>query len=108
MGVSSMTQKELYEQLKAIGFPVAYYSFSEEQTAPYLVYLFSYSSDLVADNINYHEVSNFQIELYTYNKDLTSEKAVEDKLKEINLPYRKLETYIEDEKVYQITYLVTI
>lgn len=103
-----MTQVELYNHLKSIGLPLSYSHFDKEVIPPYLLYLFSYSNDLMADNHNYHGISNFQIELYTNKKDLASEKLVENKLKEIELPYTKMETYIDSEKVYQILYEVQI
>ena len=84
-----MTQDELYNHLKSIGLPVSYHDFTKTPTPPYLIYLFSYSNDLIADDKNYKEISNFQVELYTTKKDLESEKLVEDKLKELELPYSK-------------------
>lgn len=103
-----MTQAELYQELSKIGYPLAYNQFEEYQSTPYMVYLFSYSSDLIADNHNYKEISNFNLELYTDIKDLAAEKKVEDKLKELELPYYKSETWIESEKVFQILYEVQI
>lgn len=103
-----MTQIELYNHLKTIGLPLSYSYFNQEVEPPYLLYLFSYSDDLIADDKNYYSISNFQIELYTNKKDLASEKLVEDKLKSIELPYKKMETYISDEKVFQILYEVQI
>lgn len=104
-----MTQAELYRNLKDIGLPLAYNHFTNEHPdPPYLVYLYSYSSDLLADNINYKEISNYQIELYTIKKDLENEKLVEEKLKEIELPYSKTETYLNDEKLFQIIYEVQL
>lgn len=99
-----MTQAELFDALKAIGYPVAYFEFKTEPKAPYLVYLFTYSDDFIADNHNYVDISNFQIELYTDYKDLAAEKKVQDKLKELKLPYGKSETKIESEKLYQVIY----
>lgn len=103
-----MTQQELYNHLKSIGLPLSYDHFNDEITPPYLIYKFSYSNDLIADNHNYIPISNFQIELYTVKKDLASEKLVEDKLKEIELPYNKLEFWIEEEKLYQVIYEVRL
>lgn len=103
-----MTQSELLQALKSIGYPVAYSHFNKSPSAPYLVYLFAYDADLIADNQNYAEISNFQIELYTEIKDLAAEKAVQDKLKEITLPYRKTETWIESEKLFQILYEIQL
>ncbi len=103
-----MTQAELYQELSEIGYPLDYSHFEEYQETPYMVYLFDSSSDLIADNHNYKDISNFNIELYTDIKDLVAEKKVEDKLKELELSYYKSETWIESEKVFQVLYEVQI
>ncbi|MCG6184243.1 hypothetical protein H1215_15430 [Anoxybacillus sp. LAT_38] len=103
-----MTQAELYQALKSIGFPIAYGSFTNPVTPPFITYQFAYSNDMMADNINYVPIENFQVELYTDKKDLAAEKKVQDKFKEIGLPYRKFETFLDEEKVYQILYEIQI
>ena len=103
-----MTQAELFQALKEIGYPVAYSHFKEPQSPPFIVYLFSYSGDFMADGTNYHEISNFQIELYTAYKDLVAEGKVQAKLKELGLPYSKLETFVESEGLFQILYRIQI
>ncbi|OUM85689.1 MAG: hypothetical protein BAA01_09480 [Bacillus thermozeamaize] len=103
-----MTQAELFQALKSLGMPVAYGSFSSAVSPPFITYQFAYSSDLIADNINYVEVSNFQIELYTNKKDLAAEAAVQNKLKELGLPYSKVEAWIEEEKLYQVIYEIQL
>jgi hypothetical protein len=106
--VANMTQTELYQALKSIGYPVAYGSFSSSVTPPFITYQFTFSNDFIADNINYVPIENFQVELYTDKKDLAAEKKVQDKLKELGLPYRKFETYLDEEKMYQMLYEVQI
>jgi len=103
-----MTQVELFQELKSIGLPVAYHHFTTPPSLPYIVYLFSYSNDLVADNQNYQSINNFQVELYSDKKDLVSEKLIEDKFKVLKMPYSKLETWIDTEKLYQIIYEIQI
>jgi hypothetical protein len=103
-----MTQAELYQALKSIGFPVAYGSFTNPVTPPFITYQFAYTSDLIADNINYVPIENFQVELYTTKKDLVAEQKVQDKLKELGLPYRKFETWLDEEKMFQILYEIQI
>ncbi|MBE2905405.1 hypothetical protein HPJ99_06870 [Anoxybacillus flavithermus] len=103
-----MTQAELYQALKSIGYPVAYSSFSSPVTPPFITYQFAYSNDLIADNINYVSIDDFQIELYTAKKDLVAEQKVQDKLKELGLPYRKFEAYLDSEKLFQIIYEIQI
>jgi len=108
-----MTQAELFQALKVIGYPVAYSHFVDTPqnpapSPPFITYQFAYSSDVVADNQNYVEVSNFQIELYTNEKDLAAERKVQDKLKELGLPYSKTEAWIEEEKLFQVIYEIQL
>src|SRR5690606_9161541 len=102
------TQAELYQALKSLGMPVAYGSFTSPVSPPFITYQFAYSNDFMADNINYFEISNFQVELYTSKKDLSAEQKVQDKLKELGLPYSKIEAFLEDEKLYQVIYEVQL
>ena len=108
-----MTLQELYTELKAIGYPVAYSHFLDTPqnpapNPPFIVYREAYSSDLMADNQNYVGISNVQVELYTDRKDLASESAVQNKLKELGLPYAKTEAYLEDEKLFQVIYEIQL
>jgi len=104
-----MMLAELNQALKAIGYPVAYSHFVDTPQnpapkPPFITYREAYSNDLIADNQNYVPVSNVQIELYTDRKDPAAEAAVQNKLKELGLPYSKTETYIEDERLFQVIY----
>lgn len=103
-----MTQAELYAALKSLGMPVAYGEFTTATTPPFITYQFAYSNDMQADNHNYIEISNFQIEVYTKTKDLAAEKKVQDKLKELRLPYSKIETWLDSENLRQVIYEVQI
>ncbi len=103
-----MTITELNQALKTIGLPVAYHHFTEPPEPPYLVYLFSYSDDFMADNQNYKEISNYQLELYTKIKSPATESLVKDKLRELQLSYTKTETFIETEGLYQVLYLFQV
>lgn len=103
-----MTQAELFQHLDSLGIPLSYSHFIEYQKPPYMVYFFIEDDDLIADDINYVSVSNFDIELYTDRKDLASEKLIEDKLKELYLPYDKSENWIQSEGVFRILYEITV
>lgn len=108
-----MTQAELYAALKSLGLPVAYSEFvsTPENPAPpplFICYQFANSDDMMADNQNYVEISNFDIELYTNKKDPATEKLVQDKLKSLSLPYSKSETWIDSEKMFQVIYAIQL
>jgi len=103
-----MTQAELFQALKSIGMPVSYAFFSQPVEPPFICYQFGYNNDLMADNKNAIAVDNFQVELYTKTKDLPREKLVQDKLKELELPYNKSEAWIDEEKIYQVVYEIQL
>lgn len=108
-----MTQGELLQALKSLGMPVTYGEFistpkKPAPAPPFITYQYAYSSDLVADNHNYLEIGNFQIELYTNKKDLVVEKKMEDKLKELRFPYSKVEAKIQSEGLFQIIYEIQL
>lgn len=103
-----MTQAELFQALKSLGLPVAYGAFNPAPPPPFITYQFAYDGDKIADNHNYVEIGNYQIELYTVNKDLAREKLIQDKLKELRIPYSKSEAWLESEKLRQVIYEIQL
>lgn len=108
-----LTQAELFTALKTLGMPVTYGEFkgTPENPAPpppFITYQFAYSGDLMADNQNCIGLDNFQVELYTVKKDPAREKLVQDKLKELLLPYGKTETWLDSENLRQIVYEIQL
>lgn len=109
----ALTQAELFTALKGLGLPVAYGEFkgTPENPAPpppFITYQFAYSGDLMADDMNTEELSNFQVELYTKTKDQTKEKLVQDLLKSLFLPYSKIETWLDSEELRQVVYEIQL
>jgi len=94
----------LFNLLKSTGLPVAYHHFASPPSPPYIVYLFSHSSNFGADNRVYSKQFNYQVELYTTEKDPVSEKLIEDLFDEHDIYWEKSETYIESEGLYQVLY----
>ncbi len=108
-----MTQAELFTALKSLGMPVAYGQFEDTYQnpappSPFITYQYAYDGGLKADNQNYIDAGFYQIELYTTKKDLAKEKLVQDKLKELRLPYSKVEAYLGSEKLWQVVYEVQL
>ena len=99
-----MDEAALFALLKTTNLPVAYHHFTSPPSPPYVVYLFSYSSNFGADNKVYDAEKNFQVELYTKTKDLASEKLIEDALNGADVYWEKTETYIDSEGLYQVLY----
>jgi hypothetical protein len=94
----------LFTLLKTINLPVAYHHFTSPPSPPYVVYLFSYSSNFGADNKVHSQADNYQVELYTKTKDPTSEALIEDLFDAHEIYWDKTETYIDSEGLYQVLY----
>jgi len=94
----------LFALLKTTNLPVAYHHFTSPPTPPYIVYLFSYSSNFGADNKVYDAEKNFQVELYTKTKDPTSEALIEGLCDANDIFWDKTEIYIDSEGLYQVLY----
>ena len=99
-----MDEATLFTLLKTTNLPVAYHHFTSPPTPPYIVYLFSYSSNFGADNKVYDAEKNFQVELYTKTKDPTSEALIEGLFDASDIYWDKTETYIDSEGLYQVLY----
>src|SRR5690625_3365891 len=103
-----MTITELKTLLEATGYPVAYSHFNEAVQAPFITYREVGSDNFNADNNTYHDVKDFDIEVYTTIKDLMVELAVESILKDNEILYEVYETYIDSEKLVQKVYEVRL
>ncbi len=101
-----MTYKEIADLLASVGLPVVYHHWEENSAPPlpYLVYLFPSRNDFFADNCNYQAIAVLDIELYSDQKNFTLEKKLEDVLIENKITFRKTETYIASEKMYEVLY----
>lgn len=101
-----MTRQEAYEMISGIGLPCAYYQFPDDtpQIPPFICWFFSDNTDVMADNENYVDKEVLNIELYTKLREYDIEKAVEAALKAGGFSYAKEASYIDTEKIWQVSY----
>lgn len=101
-----MTHKEVNLMVKSMGLPYAYYQFPENtaKAPPFICYFYSGSKDLYADQENYQRIEELNIELYTKSKDFNLEASIEAILKANGFTYSRQDSYISDEKMWQIAY----
>lgn len=99
-----MTLQEVKALFDESGITFAYHHFDEPQKLPYGIYYAQSDDVLTADGINYFTQMNIIAEIYTSKKDPATEKAFEDVLTAAEIPFDRVESYIESEKTYQITY----
>ena len=101
-----MTYDEIVAMLKSAGLPLAYDHFAEGESPdpPFLIFLFPSSDNFSADGRVYQKIDNLHIELYTDKKDPVLESNVERILDRHDFCYNKTETWIPEEKLYEVLY----
>jgi len=105
-----MTYKDITDMLEEANLPLAYHHFAEGESPdpPFLIFLFPESDNFGADDKVYQKIDVLYIELYTDKKEPTLEESLETILDNHNLFYQKSETWIEDEKMYEVLYEMRI
>ena len=107
------TLKELKDVLASVpGFSgkVAYHAFPADKPVPLpvIVYDVARSTNFGGDNIVYHPINQIQVQLYTVGKEPATEAALEAALNAAEAYWEKTETYLPDERCYQIIYELSI
>ena len=105
-----MLLTEIKTMLGQTGLKNTYYSWPEKQAPalPYLVWYLPNSNNVAADDKVYKRVEALNIELYTKTKDFATEQAVEAVLEAWNIVWDKVETYLDDEHMYEVLYQTEI
>lgn len=105
-----MTLKDFYQLVKVLGYPLAYHHFEEGRLIqpPFLLYWVTGSENKGADNMAYHKQVSLLLEVYTKAKNLELEGQVENLLDNHHIYFDKVETYLSTEKLYQVTYHITL
>ena len=101
-----MTIKEVKLMIKDMGFPYAYYQFTEDtaKPCPFLAWFFTENNDMFADDSNYQAIKTLIVELCTDDKDYAAEKAVEEVLKAHGMTWSAEEEYIDPESMHMTIY----
>lgn len=81
---------------------------SEAPTVPYITMNLTGSDNWAADNVVYFERQPVNIELYEAIRDFKLEADIQDALTKAGLYWERTDAYIEDEKIYEIIYEVTL
>ncbi len=104
-----MTYQEIAQMIESIGLPFAFYQFPDdtEQSPPFICFLYDYD-EFYADDSNYADKVVLTIELYTDTKDIQLEAAVEAVLDEHEMTWTKAPTFIDSERMWQISYTMEV
>lgn len=98
-----MEFEEIYEKLKTLGIPVAYYKFEKPQKLPFVVYFEADGTVEGADNYNLFRRKTIVIELYTVKKDVALERKLENLFRDTEME-KSVDTYLSDEKMFMVAY----
>lgn len=99
-----MTIQELNRILDTAGLPYTYYSYplNAAPALPYFVYYLPSMTPEPADDAVHAPVYTVIVELYTKDKDFTTEAQLEAALS--SFVYEKSETYLDDEEMFMVIY----
>lgn len=105
-----MTFEEVKTIINSIGLPVAYFSFPEKEAPvlPYLIYFYPEMRPETADNTHHAQICSLILELYTETKDFDVESSVDTALLNAGFVFGKEETYLNDEKMYEVIYQMEV
>lgn len=103
-----MTLEELKTRCKEQGFQYAYGVFKEPVEPPHLIAICRETNNFMADNKVYLKDTPIQLD-YTYiNKDIEMQNKIENEILGDVAWNKTEETYLSDEKIWQVSYFFEI
>ena len=103
-----MTLEELKTRSEKEGFQYAYGAFKEPIEPPHLVAITRDTDNFMADNKVYAKDIPIQLD-YTYiDKDIEEQNKIENKILSDVAWNKSEETYLSDEKIWQVSYFFEI
>lgn len=103
-----MTLEELKTRCEKEGFKYAYGKFEEATEPPHLIAITIDTDNFMADNKVYYGPIPIQLD-YTYiYKNIEEQKKIENKILSDIAWNKTEETYLQDEKVWQVSYFFEI
>lgn len=105
-----MLLTEIKTMLGQTGLPTTYYSYpiGDVPALPYLVWYLPNSDNVPADDKVYKKIEALNIELYSKTKDFATEATVEAVLASWGMVWEKTESYLGDERMYEVLYEMQI
>lgn len=101
-----MKLTEITEMIESFGLPCTYLQWEEGDAPalPYVAFYYPISRGEYADDTNYIQISQLNIELYTKSKNVDLENQIIQILEQNSIPFESSETYLEDEKMYEVLF----
>ena len=103
-----MTLEELKTKCEKQGFQYAYGAFQESVKPPHLIAICRDTDNFMADNKVYSKKTPIQLD-YTYiDKDVEMQNKIENEILSEIAWNKTEETYLSDEKIWQVSYFFEI
>lgn len=100
-------RKSIQEVLQSTGISAAYSHFKKDIKPPFIAYIGSGQSQLLADNTVYKQSNDYQIEYYFTTKNEEKERKIEKTLLDAGYIYSKSsDVFIKEQDVFVIYYQV--
>ncbi|MDO4720964.1 MAG: hypothetical protein Q4A78_09920 [Peptostreptococcaceae bacterium] len=104
-----MSQGELFDILSKTGFPVVYAEWHSAPKLPYIVFYDAGSNNFGADNRVYSKATHYNIELYTKQKDIASQRKLEEVLDAHDLFYDcSGDVNLQSESMTEVIYFIEV
>lgn len=105
-----MTYQEIYDALCETGLPVALnrWDMPRIPDLPYIVFTYPQNNDFRADDINYAEIVQLEVGLYTKRKNIALEHSVEAVLTEHFGAFFKSSDYVPADAVQETLYTTEV
>ena len=89
-----------------LGCDYGYYSMDSDQTvrAPYLIFVMGSNTDTYADNSNYAEKVRLAIEYDSSDREIESEKIIQEALAEYGLTWGKSTSFVDGQHIHEVMY----
>ncbi len=105
-----MEEEKLYQLLGSLSIPVAYDHFINNEELivepPFILYRNDQAEQFKADDKIFYKNKQYIVDLITDMKDTVLENTLEELFNDNNLPWDKIEAYLDTEEIYQITYYI--
>lgn len=103
-----MDIKELKRRCEEKNIPFAYGLFKNPIEPPFLVAISSGSNNALADGIVYKRIEEIELDFAFIDKDFELENTIENYILKDVVWNKTEETYIEEEKIFQVSYFFDI
>ena len=105
-----MTQKQFGDMLATAGYPVAYLAFPADDcpAMPFIVFQETGSSNVGADGMVYKRVRDYQVDLFTSDKDPVAEEALENVFDTNEIFWNKVQSVEDNENCQRYTYTIEV